>query len=39
MIWEKVEDDDVTHYGWCRCVYKDHGYVVMFLLGYKVPFF
>jgi len=27
LIWEKVEDDDVAHCGWCRCVYKDHGYV------------
>jgi len=27
LIWEKVEDDDVAHCDWCRCVYKDHGYV------------
>ena len=27
LIWEKVEDDDVAHCGWCKCVYKDHGYM------------
>ena len=21
------EDDDVAHYDWCMCVYKDHGYL------------
>ena len=25
LIWEKV--DDVAHCGWCKCVYKDHGYM------------
>jgi len=35
LIWEKVEDEDVAHYGWCKCVYKDHG-CVMLLLGQKV---
>jgi len=27
LIWEKVEDDDVAHYGWCICAYKDHDHV------------
>jgi len=26
LIWEKVEDNDVTHCDWYRCVYNDGGY-------------
>ena len=38
LIWEKVEDDDVAHCDWCRCV-QGSWLRVMLLLGQKILFF